>query len=229
MATIPDKANRRELCEIICTQKEKLQRYEARLGDLVRAYKGLQKEKDALELSLKALAASKGSDKARSSSGECLAAKDAAGKAPSGASSAPDDGQDGEGSTSDAGQDDASGDQVAALSQALSTLAEEKARTEAAFQADRKRLIQGKEAALRQLEEAQAKAAEQAAAWEAKMAELRSKLREEQCGRQQEQSDHAAMLRELQRLLSEERTLKENLEDKLEEATRKAAQNEIAV
>lgn len=227
MATIPDKANRRELCEIICTQKEKLQRYEARLGDLVRAYKGLQKEKDALELSLKALTTSKSNDKSRSSSGECLAAKEAAGNASPGTSSAP-DGQEGASSSSDATQDDGSGDQVAALSQALSTLAEEKARTEAAFQADRKRLIQEKEAALRQLEEAQANATEQATSWEAKTAELRSKLREEQCGRQQEQSDHAAMLRELQRLLSEERTLRENLEDKLEEATRKAAQADLA-
>lgn len=210
MATIPDKANRRELCEIICTQKEKLQRYEARLGDLVRAYKGLQKEKDALELSLKALTSCKSNDKARSSSAEALAAKETA--TSTGASST----------------DDGSEDQVAALSRALSSLSEEKARTEAAFQADRKRLIQEKDTALRQLEDAQRNAAEQAASLETKIAELRSKLWEEQSARQQEQSDHAAMLRELQRLLSEERTLRENLEDKLEEATRKAAQADLA-
>lgn len=228
MATIPDKANRRELCEIICTQKEKLQRYEARLGDLVRAYKGLQKEKDALELSLKALTSCKGSDKARSSSAEALAAKQTATSTASGASSAS-DGQKSASSANDTTtQDDASEDQVAALSRALSALSEEKARTEAAFQADRKRLIQEKDAALRQLEDAQRNATEQAASLETKVSELRSKLREEQSARQQEQSDHAAMLRELQRLLSEERTLRENLEDKLEEATRKAAQADLA-
>ncbi|KAL1428090.1 hypothetical protein MTO96_016984 [Rhipicephalus appendiculatus] len=76
MAAVPEKANRRELCEIICTQKEKLQRYEARLGDLVRAYKSLQKEKDALELSLKALTSSKANEKARAStSNESLTEK----------------------------------------------------------------------------------------------------------------------------------------------------------
>lgn len=117
---------------------------------------------------------------------------------------------------------------MAALSQALSSLSEEKARMEAAFQADRKRLIQEKEAALRQAEEAQKNASEQATSLDTKMAELRSKLREEQMAREQEQSDHAAMLRELQRLLSEERTLRDNLEDKLEEATRKAAQADLA-
>ncbi|KAL3246872.1 hypothetical protein MRX96_057379 [Rhipicephalus microplus] len=76
MAAVPEKANRKELCEIICAQKEKLQRYEGRLKDLVRAYKSLQKEKDALEVSLKALTSSKASEKARaSSSNESLAEK----------------------------------------------------------------------------------------------------------------------------------------------------------
>lgn len=228
MAAVPDKANRRELCEIICTQKEKLQRYEARLGDLVRAYKSLQKEKDALELSLKALTSSKASEKARAStSNESLTGKESEKKSePSPSSTA--DGQEDAGSPGDSAQSDAPEDHVAALSQALSTLSEEKARMEAAFQADRKRLIQEKDAALRQVEELQRNAEEQATSLEAKMAELRSKLREEQLAREQEQSDHAAMLRELQRLLSEERTLRENLEDKLEEATRKAAQADLA-
>lgn len=229
MATIPDKANRRELCEIICTQKEKLQRYEARLGDLVRAYKSLQKEKDALELSLKALTSSKANEKIRSSaSSDSLTGKEGGGKAAPSQLSAADSCQEDASSASNFAHDESSEDHVTALSQALSTLSEEKARMEAAFQADRKRLIQEKEAALRQAEEAQKNAAEQATTLNAKMAELRSKLRDEKMAREQEQSDHAAMLRELQRLLSEERTLRDSLEDKLEEATRKAAQADLA-
>lgn len=225
---MPDKANRRELCEIICTQKEKLQRYEARLGDLVRAYKSLQKEKDALELSLKALTSSKANEKARASaSNESLTEKKTEKNSEPGQSSTA-DGQKDAGPPADPAASGDPEDHVAALSQALSTLSEEKARMEAAFQADRKRLIQEKEAALRQVEEVQRNAEEQAASLEAKSAELRSKLREEQMAREQEQSDHAAMLRELQRLLSEERTLRENLEDKLEEAMRKAAQADLA-
>ncbi|KAH6926703.1 hypothetical protein HPB50_021222 [Hyalomma asiaticum] len=228
MAAVPDKANRRELCEIICTQKEKLQRYEARLGDLVRAYKSLQKEKDALELSLKALTSSKANEKARAgTSNESLTEKKTEKNSEPGQSSTA-DGQKDAGPPADPAASGDPEDHVAALSQALSTLSEEKARMEAAFQADRKRLIQEKEAALRQVEEVQRNADEQAASLEAKSAELRSKLREEQMAREQEQSDHAAMLRELQRLLSEERTLRENLEDKLEEAMRKAAQADLA-
>uniref|UniRef100_A0A131YNC4 Muscle myosin heavy chain n=1 Tax=Rhipicephalus appendiculatus TaxID=34631 RepID=A0A131YNC4_RHIAP len=228
MAAVPEKANRRELCEIICTQKEKLQRYEARLGDLVRAYKSLQKEKDALELSLKALTSSKANEKARAStSNESLTEKKSE-KTSEPTQSSSDDGQKDANTPGDPVPSGAPEDHVAALSQALSTLTEEKARMEAAFQADRKRLIQEKEAALRQVEEVQRNAEEQATSLEAKTAELRTKLREEQMAREQEQSDHAAMLRELQRLLSEERTLRENLEDKLEEAMRKAAQADLA-
>nr|XP_037275514.1 LOW QUALITY PROTEIN: GRIP and coiled-coil domain-containing protein 1-like [Rhipicephalus microplus] len=228
MAAVPEKANRKELCEIICTQKEKLQRYEGRLKDLVRAYKSLQKEKDALEVSLKALTSSKASEKARaSSSNESLAEKKSE-KPSEPTQSSTDDCQNNANSPGDPAPSGDPEDHVAALSQALSTLTEEKARMEAAFQADRKRLIQEKEAALRQVEEVQRNAGEQATSLEAKATELRTKLREEQMAREQEQSDHAAMLRELQRLLSEERTLRENLEDKLEEAMRKAAQADLA-
>ena len=44
-----------ELTELVESQREQLRRYEARLRDLVRAYKSLQKEKEALEASVKAL------------------------------------------------------------------------------------------------------------------------------------------------------------------------------
>ncbi|CAN8009181.1 unnamed protein product [Ixodes pacificus] len=228
MASIPDKANRRELCEIICTQKEKIQRYEARLGDLVRAYKGLQKEKDALEVSLKALTSQKPAEPQLSSSDVAVRKNvpERADATPRASGNAEEAG----GSQADRadGGDQQQQDQLATLSQALSTLSEEKARVEAAFQGDRRRLIQEKEAALRQAEEAQQAASELTAALETKLSEMRAKLREEQTGREREQTDHAAMLRELQRLLAEERTTREGLEDKLEEATRRAAQADLA-
>lgn len=47
-----DRQSRRELLDTIETQKEQITRYEARLRDVVRAYKGLVKEKEALESSL---------------------------------------------------------------------------------------------------------------------------------------------------------------------------------
>ena len=44
---IPERRSRRELVATIDQQKEQLSRYEARLKDVVRAYKGLAKEKEA--------------------------------------------------------------------------------------------------------------------------------------------------------------------------------------
>ncbi|NXX29127.1 GCC1 protein, partial [Nicator chloris] len=50
--------SRKELLETIETQKQQLLRFQARLKDVVRAYKSLLKEKEALEASLKALSVS---------------------------------------------------------------------------------------------------------------------------------------------------------------------------
>ena len=44
-----------ELTSMVDSQREQLKRYEARLRDIIRAYKSLQKEKEALEASLNAL------------------------------------------------------------------------------------------------------------------------------------------------------------------------------
>ncbi len=51
------RSRRRELLETIEEQKETLSKYETRLRDVVRAYKGLAKEKEALEETLKAVVA----------------------------------------------------------------------------------------------------------------------------------------------------------------------------
>lgn len=59
MAGQSEKVSRRELQETIEKQQEQINRYETRLRDLVRAYKGLTKEKEALEKSLNAISAKK--------------------------------------------------------------------------------------------------------------------------------------------------------------------------
>ena len=55
MASANDRQSRRELLDTISEQKDQIGRYEARLRDVVRAYKGLVKEKEALESSIKIL------------------------------------------------------------------------------------------------------------------------------------------------------------------------------
>jgi hypothetical protein len=59
MSAQGEKVSRRELQETIDRQTEQLSRYETRLRDLVRAYKGLTKEKEALEKSLSAISSQK--------------------------------------------------------------------------------------------------------------------------------------------------------------------------
>ncbi|XP_037509554.1 GRIP and coiled-coil domain-containing protein 1-like [Rhipicephalus sanguineus] len=97
---------------------------------------------------------------------------------------------------------------------------------EPAFHANQKRVTQAKDAALR---EAQAvrNVSEQATSMETKMAELRLNLREEQAAREREHRAHENKLKELQRLLIDERTHRENFEYKLKEAMRKPAQAEL--
>ncbi|KAH6940282.1 hypothetical protein HPB50_026478 [Hyalomma asiaticum] len=119
-----------------------------------------------------------------------------------------------------------SADHMAGLPQAVSKLSGKKARTEAAFQAGRKRHIEERKTALCRVK-IQGFAGEQVNSLHAKISEMRWQLREE-IARKQEQSDHAAMPRWLQRRVSEERNLREILEDRLEAAVRKASRTDLA-
>lgn len=54
--------SKKDLLEIIETQKKQLLQYQTRLKDVVRAYKSLLKEKEALEASIKVLSVSHEAD-----------------------------------------------------------------------------------------------------------------------------------------------------------------------
>ncbi|XP_064483802.1 GRIP and coiled-coil domain-containing protein 1-like isoform X2 [Ornithodoros turicata] len=222
MTTITEHTNRRELCEIICAQQEKLKHYQTKLKDLVRGYKSLQKEKEALEASFKAISSQKKTNVPE----DTQKVENKFGDTDKEESESSEKSQE----TQDAGHAEHSSigckdsQQVEALSEALVTLTEEKSRMEAAFQGDRRRLLQEKEVAIKQLNEQEQAASANVKALEAKLSELRMKLREEQTQREHEESNHAAMLRELQRLVAQERRTREALEEKLEAVTLRAAQ-----
>ncbi|XP_059610805.1 GRIP and coiled-coil domain-containing protein 1 [Phlebotomus argentipes] len=173
--------NAKELEKVIGSQREQLTRYETRLKDVVAAYKGLLKEKEALEVSLSA-----------------LSKKD---------------------TTHENGKPDgatADGDnlqmQIATLMSSLATLSAEKSRMEASFQADKKLLrqeIQQKDVTLREMQE-KLKAASTQSNFDVET--VKSKLIVERHEREKETNDNMMMVRELQKLLSDERHLKENLE-----------------
>ncbi|NWU44394.1 GCC1 protein, partial [Hylia prasina] len=159
--------SRKELLETIETQKQQLLRFQARLKDVVCAYKSLLKEKEALEASLKALSVSHEGDLAapppapgdsaddRSSehSEDSVGTAASADTAASAASTKGDE----EDKPAAAPSQDTSGSesgepcgdserrllqlkaQLATLTGALATVTQEKSRMEASYQAERRR------------------------------------------------------------------------------------------
>ncbi|KAH8295159.1 hypothetical protein KR018_008146 [Drosophila ironensis] len=209
----------RELEALVASQKEQLGRYEKRLKDVVTAYKGLLKEKEALETSLAAhaeatAAGDPGSPAKERESGKEADDTDAPGDASEGASGAtvPAEGQ--------------LQTQIITLMNSLATLSAEKSRMEASFQADKKQLrgqIAQKEQAMVEL---QARAKEQAVRAKSDVDEVKAKWIIERQEREKETSNQMLMIRELQKLYADERHLKDNIEMQLNNFKTQFASNE---
>ncbi|RMB90243.1 hypothetical protein DUI87_33379 [Hirundo rustica rustica] len=161
--------SRKELLETVETQKQQLLRFQARLKDVVCAYKSLLKEKEALEASLKALSSSHHHGDpapppaARGSERGSERGSDGAGPAAGGdeEDAAP---RSAEGSEGSEGAELCPGPdserrlqqlraQLATLTAALATVTREKSRMEASYQAERRQVRQ-------ELEEAERRGAE---------------------------------------------------------------------
>ncbi|XP_060632252.2 GRIP and coiled-coil domain-containing protein 1 [Anolis sagrei] len=237
--------SRKDLLETVEQQREQLAQYQARLKDVVRAYKGLLKEKEALEASLRVLSVAHqplddqepagpgavsefGLDASEDrSSGQ--SEEDGAGPAveeEEALSASTAVGAEEESGSSGSGEAPGEGGrrvlqlkaQLSTLTASLATVSQEKSRAEASFQADKRRLRQEREEAGRRAEEERARLAEEARAAREQLAETKARLLAQQHDRAQEQADHAAMLRELQRLLQGERALRQEAERGLEES-----------
>lgn len=167
--------SKQELISTITKQADQIKRFEGRLRDVIAAYKGLLKEKEALEISLKALNKTE--------------------------------------TTSDGSNDS---DSVAALTLSLSTLTAEKARMEEAFQADKKVTRDKYENIIATMKE-ETKALVQQHLVE--VTNLKAKIAYTIQEQEKERADHAAMLKELQLKLNNERKSKEKLEDKVVNTT----------
>ncbi|XP_009869888.1 PREDICTED: GRIP and coiled-coil domain-containing protein 1-like, partial [Apaloderma vittatum] len=149
--------SKKDLLETIESQKKQLLQYQVRLKDVVRAYKSLLKEKEALEASLKVLSVSHEADR------RVLQLKT----------------------------------QLATLTSALSTVTQEKSRMEASYQADKKKMKQDLDDAIKKAEEDTEKLETELKCVQEQLAETKARLITQQHDRAQEQSDHAVMLREL--------------------------------
>ncbi|NWX16291.1 GCC1 protein, partial [Aegotheles bennettii] len=261
--------SKKDLLETIESQKKQLLQYQVRLKDVVRAYKSLLKEKEALEASLKVLSVSHEVDAGLSSSQpvalvsssssfadsvddrSSVHSEDSVGTATSAdtaASLASTKGEAGpeeekpvatslkseETSGSESGVSTSSGDvppaagdtdkrvlqlktQLATLTSALSTVTQEKSRMEASYQADKRKMKQDLDEAIKKAEDETEKLEMELRCVQEQLAETKARLITQQHDRAQEQSDHAVMLRELQKLLQSERTLRQDAELKLEE------------
>lgn len=108
--------------------------------------------------------------------------------------------------------------QLSTLTNALATVTQEKSRMEASFQADKRQLKQEMEelhahlATMKTEQEAELHGLQQ------QLAECRARIITQQHEREQEQGDHVHQLRELQKILQQERDTRQDMELRLQDA-----------
>ncbi|XP_054726370.1 GRIP and coiled-coil domain-containing protein 1 [Anastrepha obliqua] len=207
--------NKRELETLVSSQKEQLARYEKRLKDVVTAYKGLLKEKEALESSLATLTTTKNGTNSESSTPTDTAAVDNSevAMAPESRGLFVEDKQQLQ-------------TQIMTLMNSLATLSAEKSRMEASFQADKKQLrgqLTLKDKNIADLKKAIKDNEDKA---KAHLDEMKAKWIIECQEREKETNNQMIMIRELQKLYADERHLKENIEMQLNNFKTQFANNE---
>lgn len=109
-------------------------------------------------------------------------------------------------------------EKIVTLTTSLATVMEQKSKMEASYQADKKKMMQEHEAKVTEYAEETEKLNKNVETLEEQLQELKLRMRHEQQAREEEQNNHVLMLRELQMLLSTERSTKEDLEQQLEDA-----------
>ncbi|XP_078129767.1 GRIP and coiled-coil domain-containing protein 1 [Sander vitreus] len=268
---------RKELLDTIESQKKQLVQYQTRFKDVVRAYKSLLKEKEALEASLKVLSVSQDLDQNQpgpdedgcslhsedsvDTASETTASETTASETTRGSQSEDDPAEPAGKSASTARRLDADGgglesdsvgaesqqqatsppsteterraaqlkNQLSTLTSAIATVTHEKSRMEANFQADKRQLKQEVEELQERLAGALAQREAEVGALQQQLAESRARVITQQHERAQETADHATQLRELQRILQQERDLRQDAELRLQDANATLLANTQAV
>lgn len=173
-------------------------RYETRLKDVVRAYKGLAKEKETLETSLKVITDAVNEEKEsekETTDTECE-----------------------ENTNTNPGETVINpGPRLAALSSSLAAVAAEKSQSEAKFLADKRKMKKEKDELVAELEKIKKSEEEIRTKYE----EIKSKLIIEKHEREKEINNNKLMMQEMQKLLSDERIQREKLAEELLEANSK--------
>ncbi|XP_037947474.1 GRIP and coiled-coil domain-containing protein 1-like [Teleopsis dalmanni] len=208
---------RSELENLVSTQKDTIARYEKRLKDVVTAYKGLLKEKEALEASLAAITTKSNQDVQLPLSVEATSAN------------ASQESLSKSISTSKEKENLNSSDlqtQIITLMNSLATLSAEKSRMEASFQGDKKQLrgqlMQKDEV----IDELNLKIKHNENQSNIALEEVKAKWVKERQDRERETNNQMLMIRELQKLYGDERHLKENIEMQLNNFKTQFASND---
>ncbi|BES93484.1 GRIP and coiled-coil domain-containing protein [Nesidiocoris tenuis] len=194
--------SKKELLDVVSKQQGDLGRYKARLTDLVSAHKTLIKEKELLESSLKSLS-QRNAPKSNAPSPEKNQEKD---------DGEPDD----QIEETESENVETLKAQLTTLMNSLSQLSEEKSRMEALFQADKKQIRLEKSQLENRVRELEQRLEHETRAHLAEMENFKSKLIIERHQREKEHNDHGVMIRELQKVVSEERIRRERAEVSLE-------------
>ncbi|XP_017469098.1 PREDICTED: GRIP and coiled-coil domain-containing protein 1 [Rhagoletis zephyria] len=220
--------DRSKLETLVSAQKEQLARYEKRLKDVVTAYKGLLKEKEALESSLAAVTASNNETnnvKSTSALANTFLASESASNASSGKETNFQATSDTESGIVDEDKQQLQ-KQILTLMNSLATLSAEKSRMEASFQADKRQLrgqLTQKDQIITTLKNTIKENEDKA---KAHLDEMKAKWIIECQEREKETNNQMVMIRELQKLYADERHLKENIEMQLNNFKTQFASNE---
>lgn len=108
--------------------------------------------------------------------------------------------------------------QLSTLTGALATVTQEKSRMEASFQADKRQLKLEIEQLQERLVGVMTQQEAELCALQQQLAESRARIITQQHEREQEQGDHVQQLRELQKILQQERDLRQDAELHLQDA-----------
>lgn len=258
--------NRKDLLETIESQKKQLVQYQTRFRDVVRAYKSLLKEKEALEASLKVLSVSQEVDRTQQnqelrndlpddrcslhsedsvdtaasidippnmitettredqSEEEPVELQPEASGSESGVSSSSSGGMGEQQRATPPPGPDADRRvahvkaQLSTLTSSLATVTQEKSRMEASFLADKRLLKQEVEDRQEQLQSLKKQHETELQTLQEQLAESRARIITQQHERGLEQGDHAQQLRELQKILQQERDLRQDAELRRQDA-----------
>uniref|UniRef100_A0A1B6CLB2 GRIP domain-containing protein n=1 Tax=Clastoptera arizonana TaxID=38151 RepID=A0A1B6CLB2_9HEMI len=212
-----EKSSKKDLLSIIAKQDEDLKRYKIRFHDVVAAHKRLLKEKEALEASLKVLSRASSTTEIGNEDSDNISVD--SGQTQGGIEKVNNSVAAGEPSVG-INQTENLRAQLTTLMDSLSTLSEEKSRMEAGFQADRRQMRNEKEEKEVTIKELQKQLEQVTRSLQHEIESYKSKLIVERHQREKEHNDHGVMIRELQKLLAEERSTRCRSESATEEVKR---------